>query len=55
MGVHRLKRLKIFLQFESVPLRNYGGAGFSDKIFDVMKLLESDRGALISEIEKIEL
>lgn len=30
-------------------------AGFSEKIFDVMKLLEQDRNALISEIEKIEL
>ena len=30
-------------------------AGFSDKIFDVMKLLEQDRNALITEIEKIEL
>ena len=30
-------------------------AGFSDKIFDVMKLLESDRYALINEIDKIEL
>ena len=30
-------------------------AGFSEKIFDVMKLLEEDRNALIVEIEKIEL
>jgi 60 kDa SS-A/Ro ribonucleoprotein len=30
-------------------------AGFSDKIFDIMTLLEADRHALISEIEKIEL
>jgi hypothetical protein len=30
-------------------------AGYSDKIFDVMKLLEKDRNALIEEIEKIEL
>lgn len=30
-------------------------AGFSEKIFDVMKVLEQDRNALISEIEKIEL
>jgi len=30
-------------------------AGFSDKIFDIMKLLESDKQALINEIEKIEL
>ena len=30
-------------------------AGFSDKIFDLMKLLESDKNAMISEIEKIEL
>jgi 60 kDa SS-A/Ro ribonucleoprotein len=30
-------------------------AGFSEKIFDIMKLLETDRKALISEIEKVEL
>ncbi len=30
-------------------------AGFSEKIFDVMKLLEQDKNALISEIEKIDL
>jgi 60 kDa SS-A/Ro ribonucleoprotein len=30
-------------------------AGFSEKIFDVMKLLEQDRNALIAEIEKVEL
>jgi len=40
------------LQF---PERNvYCLAGFSDKIFDVMKLLEQDKQALISEIEKVE-
>lgn len=30
-------------------------AGFSEKIFDVMKLLEEDREALINKIEQIEL
>jgi hypothetical protein len=30
-------------------------AGFSEKIFDVMKLLEQDKNALISEIEKTDL
>lgn len=30
-------------------------AGFSDKIFDLMKLLEEDRNALINKIKKIEL
>lgn len=30
-------------------------AGFSDKIFDLMKLLESDRQAMINEIKKIEI
>jgi hypothetical protein len=30
-------------------------AGFSEKIFDVIKLFEKDRDALISEIEKVEL
>lgn len=29
--------------------------GFSDKIFDIMKLLETDRHALIRDIEKIDL
>lgn len=38
------------------PERNvYQLAGFSDKIFDVLKLLEKDRNALITEIEKVEL
>ena len=41
------------LQF---PERNvYCLAGFSEKVFDVMKLLEQDRKALINEIKKIEL
>ena len=30
-------------------------AGFSEKVFDIMKLLETDRRALINEIENIEL
>lgn len=30
-------------------------AGFSDKVFDIMKLLETDKKALINEIKKIEL
>jgi hypothetical protein len=29
--------------------------GYSDKVFDIMKLLETDRKALINEIKKIEL
>lgn len=29
--------------------------GYSDKVFDIMKLLESDRNALINEIKKINL
>ena len=41
------------LQF---PEKNvYCLAGFSEKIFDVMKLLESDRKALITEIESVEI
>jgi hypothetical protein len=41
------------LQF---PERNvYEIAGFSEKVFDIIKLLETDRQALVSEIEKIEL
>jgi len=30
-------------------------AGFSDKVFDIMNLLEKDKKALIHEIDKIEL
>lgn len=30
-------------------------AGFSEKVFDLMKMLETDKNAMISEIEKIEL
>ncbi len=30
-------------------------AGFSDKVFDLMRLLETDRLALVREIEKVEL
>lgn len=30
-------------------------AGFSDKIFDIMEILEVDKNALINEIEKIEI
>jgi len=30
-------------------------AGFSEKVFDIMKVLEQDRNALIKEIEKIEI
>lgn len=38
------------------PERNvYSIAGFSDKVFDIMKLLESDKNALINEIKKIEI
>jgi hypothetical protein len=41
------------LQF---PEKNvFALAGFSEKVFDIMKLLESDRQALVHEIEKIEL
>ncbi len=41
------------LQF---PEQNvFAVAGFSDKVFDIMQLLETDRLALIREIEKVEL
>lgn len=41
------------LQF---PERNvYCLAGFSEKVFDIMKMLESDRDALINKIESIEI
>jgi 60 kDa SS-A/Ro ribonucleoprotein len=35
--------------------RVYALAGFSDKLFDLMKLLEEDRNALVNRIESIEL
>ncbi|MCG3203938.1 MAG: hypothetical protein KCHDKBKB_00615 [Elusimicrobia bacterium] len=38
------------------PQQNvYAMAGFSDKVFDVMKLLEQDRNALINTIEAVQL
>jgi hypothetical protein len=38
------------------PEKNvYCLAGFSEKVFDIIKLLETDKDALINEIEKIEL
>ena len=41
------------LQF---PERNvYGLAGFSEKVFDIMKLMEEDKSALISRINQIQL
>jgi hypothetical protein len=51
--------------FYSFDLKNYGSlqfpengvfclAGFSDKIFSIMSLLEKDRNALINEVKKIE-
>lgn len=33
--------------------RVYQLAGFSDKIFDIMKMLETDRKAMVNEIEKV--
>jgi len=33
----------------------YALAGFSDKVFDIMKFLESDKEALLNEVNKIEL
>ncbi len=41
------------LQFPSQKV--FALAGFSDKVFDLMQLLESDRNALVSEIQGIEL
>ena len=38
------------------PERNvYALAGFSEKVFDVMALLERDREALVHEIEAVKL
>jgi hypothetical protein len=50
----------------SFDLQNYGSmqfpqekvfalAGFSEKAFDIMKLLEEDKNALINEVKKIDL
>lgn len=50
----------------SFDLNNYGSmqfpernvfaiAGFSEKVFDLMKMLETDKNALINEIERVEL
>lgn len=40
------------LQF---PEKNiYALAGFSEKLFDIMKMLEQDRNALVNEIKKVE-
>jgi 60 kDa SS-A/Ro ribonucleoprotein len=30
-------------------------AGFSEKVFDILKLLETDKQALLHEVEKVEL
>lgn len=39
-----------------MPQENvYCLAGFSEKAFDIIKLLETDRNALINEIEKVEI
>ena len=41
------------LQF---PEKNvYALAGYSDKVFDLMRLLESDRNAMINEIKKVNI
>ena len=41
------------LQFPEYQV--YCIAGFSDRVFDIIKLLEQDRHALIKKIEEIEL
>ena len=33
----------------------YAMAGFSDKVFDIMKMMEQDRQALINRIEAVEI
>ena len=40
---------------QSLPKDVYCLAGFSDKIFDIMKYYESDKNALINKINTIEL
>lgn len=60
------KRLGVNSKVYSIDLQGYGTlqlpeqdvyclAGFSEKIFDIMKILETDKKALLSEINKIEL
>ncbi len=60
------KRFNIDTHIYTVDLAGYGTmqfpahkvyclAGFSDKIFDVMKILESDRNALVNKIKDVEL
>lgn len=41
--------------FQFPAERVYALAGFSDKVFDIMKLLEQDRDALVHKIEAVEL
>lgn len=64
--VSEYKQLNPEVKIYSWDLRNAGTmqfpqnnvyclAGWSDKVFDIMKLLESDKQALLTEIEKIEL
>jgi len=63
---HYKERFKVNPFLYSFDLQNYGSmqfpesnvfcvAGFSDKVFDIMKLLETDKKALINEINKINL
>jgi hypothetical protein len=60
------KRLGANPKIYSFDLSGYGSlqfpendvycvAGFSEKVFDMMKLLEEDRHALVNEIERVEL
>lgn len=42
------------MQFDPKSPKTFLMAGFSEKIFEVMKLLESDKNAMVNEIENIE-
>ena len=41
-------------QFDPMAQKVFLLHGFSDKIFDIMKLMEADKRAMIAEIEKIQ-
>jgi 60 kDa SS-A/Ro ribonucleoprotein len=43
------------MQFDPKRPKVFMLAGFSEKMFDIMKLLEADKNALVNEIDKIEI
>lgn len=66
MMANYMKRTKANPFVYAFDLRGYGSsqfstgrafqlAGFSDKVFDIMSMLETDRNALVNAIKKVEL